>query len=609
MMGPMRKKWAAFLCTLLTLALCACGEKPAEDEAPPDSEDAGPYVLTVQVGGAQDTLDPAAVTARGGETVLYHLFENLLRWEDGGDGWAVLTNGQAESYTVETDYAGNATYTFTLREGIVWSNGKAVTAADFAEAWQRLADPANELPHRELMSAITGYGEVLEDGTPAPLGVSAPDSRTLVINLNGSPAWFLEEVCAGAYTMPACPAGGRPDARGTVTNGPYTAVSLENGEVTLERNASYYAPDPKGPEQIRFQAITQDGTDYAAFTAGELDLTADVPEDVLKTLAESGLWTPEPITETYGVMLNARKAPFDNASVRMAFHLAVDRDAVAAAAGKLTARPAPGIVPYGVSDYSQRPALETEAPEETPPDPNAPPEPEKPAPVCWDFRSHSQEVVTAEHLHNYQADLSYAQALLAQAGYSGGSGFPEVEYLYVAGSETEAAVARALQAMWKDGLGVSVSIRGVSQEEYDAALSPTLPEESEDGTESSGGEDGTEEDAGIPSFAMAAQSFRPLCSDAEVLLNRWHSGSEENVSGYASDAFDILLDAAKTVVSPDARDAYLHDAEAILLEDSPVIPVLCRGGSYQLADGLDGLYRAPDGVFFLYGIHRGAAAG
>ena len=86
MMGPMRKKWAAFLCTLLALALCACGEKPAEDEAPPDSEDAGPYVLTVQVGGAQDTLDPAAVTARGGETVLYHLFENLLRWEDGGDG-------------------------------------------------------------------------------------------------------------------------------------------------------------------------------------------------------------------------------------------------------------------------------------------------------------------------------------------------------------------------------------------------------------------------------------------------------------------------------------------------------------------------------------------
>ena len=308
--------------------------------------------------------------------------------------------------------------------------------------------------------------------------------------------------------------------------------------------------------------------------------------------------------------LNTLQAPFDNENVRLAFHLAVDRQAVVDALGDLTARPAPGVVPYGVSDYSSsRPVVEAPVQDDAPTDPIiAGPEQIQPAPICWDFRTHSLEVVTAEHSHNYETDRLYAQALLAQAGYPNGAGFPEVEYLYVAGSETEAAVARALQAMWKDGLGVSVSIRGVSQEEYDAALSPTLPEESEDGTESSGGEDGTEEDAGIPSFAMAAQSFRPLCSDAEVLLNRWHSGSEENVSGYASDAFDILLDAAKTVVSPDARDAYLHDAEAILLEDSPVIPVLCRGGSYQLADGLDGLYRAPDGVFFLYGIHRGAAA-
>ena len=62
-------------------------------------------------------------------------------------------------------------------------------------------------------------------------------------------------------------------------------------------------------------------------------------------------------------------------------------------------------------------------------------------------------------------------------------------------------------------------------------------------------------------------------------------------------------------MSPDARDAYLHDAEAILLEDSPVIPLLCRGGSYQLAEGYTGLYRAPDGVFFLYGVHREATEG
>ena len=87
-----------------------------------------------------------------------------------------------------------------------------------------------------------------------------------------------------------------------------------------------------------------------------------------------------------------------------------------------------------------------------------------------------------------------------------------------------------------------------------------------------------------------------------MLLDRWYSKSEDNVSGYASDAFDILLDAARAAVSPEARDAYLHDAEAILLEDAPVIPVCCQGGSFQLAEGLSGLYRAPDGVYFLYGV-------
>ena len=79
------------------------------------------------------------------------------------------------------------------------------------------------------------------------------------------------------------------------------------------------------------------------------------------------------------------------------------------------------------------------------------------------------------------------------------------------------------------------------------------------------------------------------------------------MTGYASDAFDILLNSARAAVSPDARDAYLHDAEAILLGDSPVIPVLCRGGSFQLAEGLAGLYRSPDQVFFLYGVHRESA--
>lgn len=599
----MRKKYQSLLCALLALLLCACGEAQPDGGASSESVPLQADILTVRTGEALTTLDPASVAARGGETILYHLYENLLRWEDGGDGWAVLATGQAEDYTLETDYAGNATYTFTLREDAVWSDGTAVKAEDFVFAWRRLADPANNLPHRALLSEISGYAEVQETGDPSLLAVSAPDSRTLTVTLQGSPAYFLEEICAGAYTMPL-----RQDvpfyANPVVTNGPYTLSGFTRELVSLERSGTYYQPAAKGPSTLRFITMEDSESDYAALQAGESALAVDLPEEPLQALADSGVWTPEPVTSACAVILNALKAPFDNDNVRLAFHLAIDRQAITDALGGLTARPAPGVVPYGVSDYSSnRPAVEAPAEDDAPADPMAEPAPEKPTPTCWDFRTHSLEVVTAEHTHDYETDRLYAQALLAQAGYPNGSGFPETEYLYPDGQENGRALAEMLQAMWKESLGVSVTIRGVSQEEYESALRPVLPEEGGEETEDGG------ESVPAASFQMAACELSPAYSDAEALLRQWHSGSEGNVSGYASAAFDILLDSARASVSPDVRDACLHDAEAILLEASPVIPLFCRGGSYQLADGLAGLYRAPDGVFFLQNIHVDAAAG
>ena len=144
------------------------------------------------------------------------------------------------------------------------------------------------------------------------------------------------------------------------------------------------------------------------------------------------------------------------------------------------------------------------------------------------------------------------------------------------------------------------TVRGVSQEEYDAARSPAQPAE---GEEAAGGE---EAGSAVPAFQMAGQLLTAQYSDAEALLAQWYTGHENNLSGYSSDAFDILLDSARAAVSPDARDAYLHDGEAILLNDAPVIPLYYLGGSYQLRDGLTGLYRAPDGVYFLSAVTEAA---
>ena len=532
---------AALLAALLTLSACASQPVNNGGAASPDMPGSEPVTLSVAVTDTQDTLDPARVTAQGGETVLYHLFENLMRWEDNGEGWAVLAPGQAESYTLDTDYAGNATYTFTLREGLLWSDGKSVKADDFVTAWQRLANPANDLPHRELLSCVSGYGQVQETGDTSLLAVSAPNARTFVVTLDGSHAHFLEEVCGGAYTMPvradlAVSDGWGKTASATITNGPYTAAYLSRNQVTLERSETYYNSEAILPDVIQFTTRTGSSADYQKLLGGELALVTDLPEEPLQALADSGLWTPEPVTATYGVLL----------------------------------------------------------------DPNAGPPAAEPAAVFWDFRAHSLEKVTAHGGQDYAADCARAKALLAQAGYAGGGGFPIVEYLYVESSWGR-ELASVLRRMWQDQLGVAVITRGVSQEEYDALVQmQAIPDEAmEDGAVARQVEDLP---AATGEFTMAGQAFTVPYSDAGVLLDRWYSKSEDNVSGYASDAFDILLDAARAAVSPEARDAYLHDAEAILLEDAPVIPVCCPGGSFQLAEGLSGLYRAPDGVYFLYGV-------
>lgn len=578
----MRLKHPSLPALLLALALlltaCQSGsggsQEPGEAEAPP-------FAVT------------AALQDGGGAVLAHHLYENLMRWVDGGDGFAVLAPGQAESYTVETDYAGCATYTFTLRDDIQWSDGRAVTAEDFAAAWRRLADPAmSGLSGHDRMALVSGFDQVQETGDTGLLAVSAPDKRTFVVTLSGPGSLFLEELCASADTMPLrtdlLTAAG--EMTGTVTNGPY--VLREAGGSVLVRSETYYDARSVGPDELHFAAPTGSQSDYEKLLGGQLDLLQGLPGQRLQELADSGAWLPDPVTSVYGVLFNTQTPPFDSAEVRQAFQLAVDEAAVAEALADLTLRPAAGLIPYGVDDHSAQRPDSGEAEEDEPvlPDPNAPAPAEEPA-VYWDFRTHSQALVTQTEEGDYASDCLRAKALMAQAGYASGGGFPVVEYLYVA-SDANRAAAQALQSMWREQLGVTVTLRGVTQEEYDAALHPAA----EDG-EDSGGEDGN-----TAAFNMAAQDFTALFNDAESLLSRWHSASAENAAGYRSDAFDILMDSAAAAISPeaaDARDAYLHDAEAILLSDAAVIPLYFRGTSCQLSDSLTGLYRAPNGLYFL----------
>ncbi len=573
---------ALLLVALLLLSACGVQGELSEN----GGKRKEPLSLTVAIGGVQETLVPTYSTAEGSETILFHLYENLMRWEDNGDGYATLAPGQAESYTIETDYAGNVTYTFTLREDIVWSDGQSVTASHFVAAWQRLADPAYDSPHRDLLHCIAGYEEVQTTGDASLLGVSASDARTLVVKLNGSVPHFLRAVCASAYTMPIRTY--LPDNE-IVTNGAYTVAEYSSTLVKLVKSEKYYDRATVKVAELCFVPAVDSEGNYTKWCDGELDFIESLPLSARQDATVSH-W--EPVTATYAVLFHTLQPPFDNADIRTAFRLAVDEQAVVDALADYIARPAIGLLPYGVADYGPINKENTVQPEEENklPDPNAPMPTAEEDPGYYDFRAHGAEIVTLDIGEGDEVDCAWARTLLSNAGYADGKEFPAVEYLYINTSENE-IVARTLQSAWQTVLGVTVQLRAVSVEEYRQILSPSSEESTDEDEENEG-------EIASPAFQMVGMTIADTQHDPYAFLSRWHSESTENIGGYSSAAFDILINAAKAAVTPESYDAYLHDAEAILMQDAPVIPVFYYGDAYALADDLAGFYCAPNGIYF-----------
>ena len=555
------KHWKRRLALLLAAALCVSALAGC-------ARGGDAMSLSVCVGGAPEELDPIYATEPADQTILVHLYENLMRKTAGASG-ATVTNGVAKSATSEENTDGTVTWTFQLR-GAEWSDGRGVLAGDFVYAWQRLADPANDSPFASLLSVVAGYDEVRETGDVSLLQVTAEDDSTLVVVLNGKYDWFLEEVCTAPATMPlrqdlltvesaaeetaedgaeaAEAAEAAPwwsDVAGLVTNGPYQVSGYEAGEsLTLETSGTYHS-DVSGPGTLTFRFADTAEEGQALYDAGTVDFLGVLPEEQMASLveAESRALTPE--LGTWAVMFNCAQDTLMDARVRRALSLVIDRTAAAEAAG-VTARAAEGLIPPGVPESDEA-----------------------------DFRTSGGDLLDNDP--NHRADLQEeARALLTEAGYVSVQDLGELEYLYV-DAGNGAAVAQALVQAWQSALGLRVTARAVTEEELAAAL-----------------EEGT--------FSLAGIEIRALGNDAECFLRQWSSTGGENVSRYANSAYDTLLSVIAGAEDETARLGCLHDAEALLLEEGAVAPLYTTVTAWTLRDSLTGLVRDGRGWFSFAGV-------
>ena len=550
---------SALVCVTL---LTACGRKESAD---------GRASLSVCVGETPATYDPIYAQRIGDQTILNHLYENLMRLETGENSQAIAVPGAAKSVDMKENSDGTVTYTFRLRGG-KWSDGVEVKASDFVYAWQRLADPATGSVYAPLLSIVSGYAEAQASGDISLLAVSAKSSTTLVVTLTGHYDWFLREVCTSIATMPLrkdvvqrlkqeadaandnlkedeTPRRWWSDPTRLVTNGPYTASAEDENALTLTENTAY-GKKLTGPEDLTFRfGDTQ--TAEVLYDQGVVDAVWPLTEEEMAEQMEADeTWQAEPVLETYSVMFNCSR--LEDESIRKALSLVIDREQLAAMAG-ITAQPAEGLVPPGV------------------PEDNA----------DLDFRACGGSLLDNDP-ESYADRCQDAVDLMQNAGYDRGSDLSAelgaLEYLYVDQGSNK-TVAMALCGMWGHYLGVNVTPRAVTPAELASAMR-------------SG------------NYTLAGMSVSAVCSDAECFLMDWTTGNRDNFLHYENSAYDTLMSIIAGAEDGSARMGCLHDAEDLLLEiDCAISPLYTVGTAWKLRDTYLGAIRDPRGWFDFRGVY------
>lgn len=319
-------------------------------EAPPDQQ-----VLTVNNLAEPETLDPGLMAGNVEFFVAMQLFEGLVSYDP---ETLAPRPGVAESWDISPD---GITYTFHLRRNAKWTNGDPVTARDFAFAWERVLNPETGSEYAYQLYKYIKNGEAYNQGKLkdfSQVGIKVIDDYTIQTILDHPTAYWLD-IVAFHTLMPVNPKcvskykdrWTRPE--NIVTNGAFKMESWEpKKSIVVVKNPQYWAADGVKLQKAVINAIEKDITSVNMFETGETDWVRVIP------LAFAGKYLHDPTAHitpllgTYYYRFNVTKAPFDDKRVRMAFNLAVDKQAICKEVTKLGETPATTYVPPGILGYT-----------------------------------------------------------------------------------------------------------------------------------------------------------------------------------------------------------------------------------------------------------------
>lgn len=364
----MKKLLALLLAVAMVLSLVACTKTPTTEPTakPAAGEPAaamGPSSIAVCLSSEPDTIDPALNSAVDGATLVAHLFSGLAKWAQDENGALVIAPDAAKELVegvVNED--GTVTYTYTLRDGLKWSDGKDVTAADFEFAWKRAASTALGADYGYMFEVVKGY--------PDELAVKALDEKTLEVTLANSVAYWNELLAFPTY-FPVredvvANEAWATDASTYVSNGAYKMTGWEhNSVITLEKNPDFVDADQITMDKIEFYLSNDSNNMLTNFENGSWQLIDDVPTNEIANLkvnyptefvvaGQIGTyyvcWNINEQILPASSTLTGSEAEAAKAEIRKAISLLLDRNYIVEEIGQAGQVPASSFVAMGMTN-------------------------------------------------------------------------------------------------------------------------------------------------------------------------------------------------------------------------------------------------------------------
>lgn len=562
--------------------------------------------ISVSIASEPASLDPALNSAVDGATMLVHLFSGLAKWEQKDDGTLELVPDCAQELVEGEENAdGTVTYTYTLKDGLTWSDGQPVTAGDFLFAWNRAASVDLGADYGYMFEVVDGYDDIWAEGATGDekLNVEAPDDKTLVVTLtNAVPYW--NELLAFPTYFPVredvvANESWATDPSTYVNNGPYVMDSWEhNSVITLKKNDSFVDADTITMPQINFFLSDDANNMLTNFQNGDWQMIDDVPTneiaqlkvdypDEFKVEGQLGTyyvcWNINEDILPEGSGLSGVEAENARAEIRNAISLLFDRNYIVEEIGQAGQVPASSFVAMGLTDADGSEFY-------------------KNAGHNSDFDGY-YNVDAAALQKNFDQCVEVLKKYYdydeASAKFTN---FPSMTYLYNT-SEGHKAIGEYLQSALS-AVGITMNLEN---QEWNTFLE----------TRKNG-------DYSIARNGWLADYNDPIC-----FLDMWTTasgnndvqfgrGDHEKVGAYDldltdlgydtkvtggtwADTYDVLINDIKSCTDSKTRYALMHKAEDLLMSTGAITPLYFYTDLYMIDKNLTGFFSNPLGYkYFMF---------